>query len=182
MSASAPSSIRDFDGDALFTALDAQRQAHGLSWSGVARAISEQSYELNQRRPRDQPMAASTIINLGRRRDTSCQHGLLFVQWLRAAPEQFLVGRTHDLLRCALPEPVPDRRPRWDLEHLGTSLQEARCDAHVTWSRLADVLRCSPSQIQHIPRARYAIGMGLAMRTVQWLDRPAADFVYLARR
>ena len=30
------------------------------------------------------------------------------------------------------------------------------------------------------PNARYAIGMGLAMRIVQWLDRPAADFIYAA--
>jgi hypothetical protein len=30
-------------------------------------------------------------------------------------------------------------------------------------------------------KVRYAIGMGLAMRTVQWLERPAADFVELAR-
>jgi hypothetical protein len=30
------------------------------------------------------------------------------------------------------------------------------------------------------PPARFATGMDLAMRIVQWLGRPAADFVYAA--
>jgi hypothetical protein len=30
-------------------------------------------------------------------------------------------------------------------------------------------------------RVKYAIGMRLAMRIVQWIERPAADFVVAAR-
>jgi hypothetical protein len=42
------------------------------------------------------------------------------------------------------------------------------------------LVRSSPHSMRS-SRARYAIGMGLAMRTAQWLDRPAADFVGLVR-
>jgi hypothetical protein len=35
-------------------------------------------------------------------------------------------------------------------------------------------------QLTALRTAKYATGMDIAMRIVQWLDRPAADFVYLA--
>ena len=39
---------------------------------------------------------------------------------------------------------------------------------------------CSENQLTGIRTARYAIGMKLAMRIVQWLERPASAFVYAA--
>jgi hypothetical protein len=42
----------------------------------------------------------------------------------------------------------------------------------------SDALRVSSAACA---QARFATGMDLAMRIVQWLSRPAADFVYLAR-
>jgi hypothetical protein len=172
--------IRDFDGIALFDALDRQRQTLELSWAGVARSIWDQSSALNARRD-DRPMASSTILNLGRRGDTTCQHGVLFVRWLDMAPEEFLDGWTGDCASYALPNVDPARRLRWNLKALGTSLNEARHDAGITWADLAGEPRCAPNQIQNITRAKFAIAMSLAMRTVQWLDRPAADFIELAR-
>ncbi|MFZ0128908.1 MAG: hypothetical protein WB808_05880 [Candidatus Dormiibacterota bacterium] len=49
-----------------------------------------------------------------------------------------------------------------------------------TVEKLARELRCTPSQLTGIRTARFAIGMGLAMRVVQWLGRSAADFVHPA--
>jgi hypothetical protein len=40
------------------------------------------------------------------------------------------------------------------------------------------VLDCTPSQLTGLRTARFATNMNLAMAIVQWLDRPAADFVY----
>ena len=40
----------DFSIAELFAALDAQRMERGLTWSGVAKALWEQSAELNARR------------------------------------------------------------------------------------------------------------------------------------
>jgi len=48
-------------------------------------------------------------------------------------------------------------------------------------SQLVLLLECSPSQLTGLRTARYAAGMDVAMRIVQWLDRPAADFIYSAR-
>jgi hypothetical protein len=50
-----------------------------------------------------------------------------------------------------------------------------------TWKQLADLLACTPSQLTGLRTARFATDMDLAMRIVQWIGRPAADFVYPAR-
>lgn len=39
----------------------------------------------------------------------------------------------------------------------------------------------SPATLTGLRTARFAISMRLAMRIAQWLERPAADFIYAAR-
>jgi hypothetical protein len=51
----------------------------------------------------------------------------------------------------------------------------------LTWRQLADLLGCTPNQLTGLRTARFATGMDLAMRICQWIDRPAADFVYPAK-
>jgi hypothetical protein len=51
----------------------------------------------------------------------------------------------------------------------------------MTWPELAAVLGCTPSQLTRLRTAKFATGMDLAMRIVQWLDQPAASFVYPAK-
>lgn len=46
-----------------------------------------------------------------------------------------------------------------------------------TDAALATQLRCTDHQLTGIRTARYAIGMRLAMRIVQWLARPASAFI-----
>jgi hypothetical protein len=41
-------------------------------------------------------------------------------------------------------------------------------------------LRCTPSKPTGIKKARFAIGMKLAMRIVASLDHPVRDFIYAA--
>jgi hypothetical protein len=45
---------------------------------------------------------------------------------------------------------------------------------------VAQPLRCTDNQLTGIRTARYAIGMRLMMRIVQWLDQPAVAFIYPA--
>ena len=59
-------------------------------------------------------------------------------------------------------------------------MRSARREA-LTWPELASVLRCTPNQLTGLRTAKFATGMTLAMRITQWLDRPAADFVYAAK-
>ena len=172
--------IVDFDFDAFFWAMDAQRVARGLSWNGVAKEMRQMYVELNRSRPNDHPLSPSTIINMSKRGNTTCQHALIFLQWLGRTPESFLPGVSRP------PNPPlrrfgTDRRPRWHLRRLYDALNARRQELQMTWPELAKVLGCTPSQLTGIRTARYAINMKLAMRIVQWLGRPSIDFIYLAR-
>ena len=70
--------------------------------------------------------------------------------------------------RFALPGAGPDRRLRWALRLLSASMDEKRRQDGLTW------------ELTGLRTAKYATGMDLAMRIVQWIGRPAADFVYPA--
>ncbi len=51
----------------------------------------------------------------------------------------------------------------------------------LTWTVTAEALGCTPSQVTRLKNAKFATGMKLAMRITQWVERPAADFIYAAR-
>lgn len=167
--------IYDFDTVSLFEALDAKRATLGLSWTGVATEIWEQSAVLNDRR-HDHPISSATLTGMRTRRATSCQHALFVLRWLGRAPESFL-SESHDASETELPSVGPDRRLRWDLTRLYEAMDKQRREQGLTWRALALTLRCTPSQLTGIRRARFATGMSVAMRITQWLHRPAADFV-----
>jgi hypothetical protein len=172
--------IRPFDAAALYRALDGRRQELGLGWAGVARQMWDLSSELNDRR-HDHPISPSTLANMGRTPRTSCQHALFMLRWLGRSPESFLEGATGDEPQWALPVAGPDRRLRWKLKGLYAAMDEKRRAEGLTWVELAVVLGCSPNQLTGLRTAKFATGMDVAMRIVQWLGRPAADFVYRAR-
>jgi hypothetical protein len=175
-----PTSIRPFDAGALYLALDARRSALGLSWKGVADQIWALSSDLNDRR-RDHPISPSTLTGMATHPRTSCQHALFMLRWLSRTPESFLEGAGKDDPRFALPRAGPDRRLRWALKLLYAAMDEKRRDDGLTWPALAVVIGCTPSQLTALRTAKFGTGMDVAMRIVQWLGRPAADFVYPAR-
>lgn len=176
----------EFDGFALFEALDVEREERGLSWPKVARQMWELSADLNARRG-DHPISPTTITGVSKRGDTSCQHALCMLRWLDRSPESFLRGST-TVAAGALPTAGPDRRLRWNLHEsprwpapgLYEAINARRDSDALTWSELARRLRCSPHQLSGLRTARYAKWMTLAMRLTQWLKRPAADFIYAA--
>lgn len=170
--------IRRFDTAALYSALESRRMELGLSWRGVADQLWQLSSELNDRR-RDHPISPSTLTNMAVKPRTSCQHALFMLRWLDRTPESFLVGMVGgDDARFALPRAGRDRRLRWSLKLLWATMDERRHQESLTWAELADLLECSPNQLTGLRTARFATGMDLAMRIVQWIGRPAADFVY----
>jgi len=172
-------SIREFDIDAMYAAMDAQRVAHGLSWPNVARALWDQSAVLNERRG-DHPISAATLTGIAKRGDTTCQHALFILRWLRRTPEDFLPVPPLDRAHVALPSVGDDRRLRWDLGAVYNALDARRRERDLTWREVAQVIRCTDNQLTGLRTARYAIGMKLMMRIVQWLDQPAAAFIYSA--
>lgn len=176
-----------FDVQAFYRALDAQRSERELTWPAVAQELWEMSSELAKRRGEDHPIAASTLTNVAKRGDTSCQHALFMLRWLGRAPEDFVDGALPST-RAPLPPAGRDRRLRWHLHAtphrkvpgLYEALAERRAKLNITWPVLARELRCGPSQLTGLRTARFAVRMTLAMEITQWLERPAADFVYAA--
>jgi hypothetical protein len=176
--------IREFDALALFDALEDKRQAEGLSWQGAADAIWALSSELNRVRDArglaNHPISPSTLTNIAKRGNTSCQHALFFLRWLERTPESFLAGGSpQDGAR--LPDCGPDRRPRWDLKSLQAAVSEARGERQLTWAAAGAEIGGKPGQLTGLKQASFATNMALAMRITQWLERPAADFVVPAR-
>jgi hypothetical protein len=66
------------------------------------------------------------------------------------------------------------------LERLYNAMDERRREQGLAWPALAAVLGCTPNQLTGLKTAKFATGINVAMSIVQWLDRPAADFVYHA--
>jgi hypothetical protein len=170
----------DFDAVGLFEALEAKRHERALSWRQVADEIWQQSAVLNNRR-QDHPISPSTIMGVAKRKDTSCQHALFMLRWLAATPESFVSGAAGGPRDVRLPAAGPDRRLRWNLKALHGALDAQRRVRRLTWARIASECRCTPSQLTGLRTARFATGMGTAMRVTAWLDRPAADFIHAAQ-
>lgn len=174
--ASKPTS-NDFDGFALFAAMDAQRTARGLSWRQVADEIWQQSALLNARR-NDHPISPATLTGIGKRGDCTCQHALFVLRWLGRAPENFVPNPpAGDWL---LPSAGSRRRLRWSLDAVYDMLNLRRHERGLTWKALAAELQCTENQVRGIRTAKYAIGMRLAMRIVAWLEQPSARFIFAA--
>ena len=168
-----------FDCGALFTALDAQRQARGLGWFDLADELWQQSSDLNAART-DHPLCGGAVARLRTREATSCQYALFMLRWLRRAPEDFLTGPVVDVGDVRLPEAGSDSRLRWDLSQLHAALDAQRRGHRLTWVKLAEELDCTPNRLTNLRTARLA-DMDLAMRITQWLGKPAAEFIHPAQ-
>jgi len=171
--------IREFSVSDLYEALEAKRLASDLSWQQVADELWGLSKELNDRR-HDHPISPSTLKGMRERDATSCQHALFMLRWLDRSPESFLRGASNFRM-VPLPSAGLERRLRWNLVGLYDAMNVQRLELRLSWTVLAEILRCTPSQLTGLRTAKFATGMKLAMRIVQWLNRPAADFVYAAR-
>ncbi len=167
--------LRAFDAVALYGAMDEQRRTRELSWAGVAREIWALSADLNARRD-DHPISSSTLQHLGARGAVSCQHALFILRWLGRTPESFLVGASPQA-GVALANADANQRPRWDLAKLYGALDLARREKGLTWPETAEEIRCRSTQLTGLRTVKFAIDMDLAMRSVQWLERNASDFI-----
>lgn len=173
-------SLPVFDCDALFRALDAQRQDRHLGWYELADELWQQSSRLNAQRSGDHPLCGGALQRLQQRGATSCQYALFMLRWLRRAPEDFLTGPVVDVGATKLPDAASDTRLRWDLGQLYAALNEQRGHRGHTWASLAAALDCTPARLTNLRTARLA-DMDLVMRITQWLGQPAAAFIQPAQ-
>ena len=90
-------SAEDFDLRALYAALDERRQAQGLTWAQVTRALSTAG-AVSAR-----PVASSTIAGLRTKAQAEADGVLQMLRWLGRAPESFVPGVPSTLAAATLP-------------------------------------------------------------------------------
>ncbi len=175
--------INDFDGKALFAALDGKRQAEHLTWTELANSIWDLATDLNAARNAhgmpNHPISVSTIKNLDKMGACSCQHALFYLRWLDLAPENFLTGLSNQ--GKFMPICDTSHRPRWRLKDLYAAMNKKRQADGLTWQLLSEQLHCTANQLTALKTAKFATGIKIALCITQWLERPAADFIYPAR-
>ena len=168
--------LAEFDGHAMVNALDERRVEHELDWPALAHELWDQSAELNAELGGN-ALCSGALVRTVRRGTMSCQYALIILRWLGRAPEDFLIGPVAAVGDTRLPCVGPDQRLRWDLAQLHAELNENRQARKITWTQLANELRCTPNRITNLKTARLA-DMALTMRVTQSLKRPAAAFVH----
>jgi hypothetical protein len=167
----------------MLAAIEELKDERGLSWPAVASQMWAAAASLHAGADgHAHPIAVSTIRHLADGTDTSCQHALVMLRWLRRPPEDFVADPVPGTGGVPLPEPGPDYMIRWDLAATYDALNAARGERGATWAQTAERLHCTINQLTGLRTARYATRMRLAMRISQALRRPARDFVIASRR
>src|SRR5262245_63166427 len=114
--------LGDFDVDALYAALDAERSARGMTWAELTRAINAQFKDVPAR-----PLSVSTVTGMRTRRALEADGVLQMLLWLGRAPESFIPGRDGvSRPEELLPRVGPDRILRFDSPALYAALDAQR--------------------------------------------------------
>ena len=154
----------DFDDEAFWAALDAERRARDMSWAQVNREIGW--------------ISPLTFTRWRERRSSACQVVMPFIQWVGRTPESLMVGAGGSDGEL-LPDPGEGRwRWYWDILELRAQLESRRTEREMTWPEVADEMGCSRDDIKFLYRTRYGTSMTFAMRAARWLDRTAASLMW----
>lgn len=158
----------DFDTDALYEALDAERRARGLSWAQTARAISDQFGDAPSR-----PISPSTLTGLRTRAVLEGDGVLQVLRWLGRSPEDFVPSRR---ATAPLPEVGRHRILRFDTPAIHAALDARRRERGVTWPEVATGIGgLTAASLRRLAQGG-RIGFPHIVRIAAWLDRPIASF------
>ena len=161
----------DFNLNALYEAIDAQRRSRGLTWAQATREISRFATS-------GHPVASSTITGLKNKVVAEGDGVIQMLVWLRRPPESFIPGFPDaGADRYRLPEVGSHQVLRWDSRAIHTALDAARGARGLAWKQLSmEVGILSPSTIATMARGG-RVGLPGIMRVIRWLDQPAAAFI-----
>jgi ribosomal protein L24E len=162
---------RDFSIRALYAAIDAHRQARGLSWSEATR-------EMNRRSGRSSAHRLSTSTVRGTRIRTVAEgDGVLqILRWLNRTPESFVPGyQESEDASARLPDVSSHQVLRFDTKKLHAALDAQRIERKMTWTQVAKEVGLSAPRLTRLSKGGRT-GFPHVMRIVRWLGRPAADF------
>jgi hypothetical protein len=161
-----------FDLHALRAALDAQREARGLTWTDVAREISDPF----GRTPAT-PVNSSTIRGIGTRSVAEGDGVLQMLLWLDRTPESFVPGHPWaNAEEARLPRVGAGRILRFDAAAMHAALDARRIEQGTTWTRIAgEIGGIAASGLTRLAKGG-RVGFPDVMRICAWLGRPAASF------
>ena len=162
----------DFDLRALAAALDEQRKAKGLSWSGV---VSEMR---GAKDCKDRSLSASTIKAIGARPVAEADGVLQMLRWLKRPAESFIAGyRAFESAQS--PEVPAGKIPRFDTRSLFVALDSQRIRRRMTWQQVAIETRWPVSGLKRLSQGGRT-AFPAVMRLAAWLNKPAANFIRFA--
>ncbi|MGA3345882.1 MAG: hypothetical protein ABSC76_13525 [Terracidiphilus sp.] len=161
----------DFSLRGLYAALDAQRQARGLSWSQVTKEMHGRSGRNSAR-----GLSASTISGARIRKALEGDGVLQMLHWLDRTPESFVPGhQSSEEFDERLPEIPQGKVLRFDTKMLHAALDARRIDQELTWAQVAKESGVGVSTLTYLSKGgRTAFPQ--VMRMTGWLGRPAAHF------
>jgi transcriptional regulator with XRE-family HTH domain len=165
-------SAYDFSIVALFAALDARRDARGMSWQQIAREISAPFEKCPAK-----PVSASTLRALCTRESVEGDGVLQMLLWLDRTPESFVADFNGiESNEASLRRAEPHQILRFDATAMHARLDARRIEQALTWAQVADAV----GGINAPGLTRLAKGGRVAfpqvMRITRWLRSPAAAF------
>jgi hypothetical protein len=166
----------DFRLKALFEALDAERQARGLSWAQVMRQMKRSD------RGSGRGMSPSTVTGIGTRTSAEGDGVLQMLRWLGRSPETFIPGYEGSGRPAALlPDVPPDKILRFDTRKIYAALDAQRVERNLTWDKVAKEARVGVSSLTRLSKGGRT-GFPGVMRIIGWLNRPVAEFTRASDR
>lgn len=153
---------KDFDYRGLWQAIEAERQARGLSPTALLKDIAW--------------LSAGVLNKLEHGGGTTCQHVTGLLRWLGRSPESFMPG-VSDKPEYAIPD-VGHFAVRWSMPALWEAVDARRIELGMSWHQVGDELNWPT--VKAFKKIKYGIPMDLAMRVTRWLGQPAATFMYRA--
>ena len=165
--------LYDFDIGALQAALEAERNARGLSWIALTAEVNEPF-----KGTPSIPISVSTIRGMQGKRSVTSAVVLQLLRWLGRAPESFLSGRQATPTTSeALPAAGAARILRFDTAAMHAALNAERIRRGLTWKQVAKELPGFTESMLTNLATGPLIGFPRVMAIPQWLGVPAASFV-----
>jgi ribosomal protein L24E len=164
---------QDFSLQDLYAALDAQRQARGLSWTQVAKEINGPPEQV-----RGHALSASTITGTRIRSVAEADGILQMLRWLQRSPESFL---PHHQVSNGSAEKLPavsaHQVLRFNTKKIYAALDAQRSERKMTWVQIGKELGLSGSSLRHLEKGGRT-SFPSVMRILGWLGRPASEFTH----
>lgn len=121
-----------FDLQALFHAIDAERQEHNLSWTALSHQVG---------------VSASTIRRYSQANDAEADGILILIQWLATAPEDYITKNTTTPEKLTPPENGP---VRVDMNRVADASKDPRGAAGRTRTTIQRLVRAAQDTNQSV--------------------------------